>query len=387
MMSTTALLAQQTLDTLQNTGLSKTLSGEFGENRSNGKVYIPANNDLEAIKCWLSRHPIESHTYRSYKREAERLLMWAIVEKQRPLSSLTMVDLAEYREFLKNPQPAERWISSDKHKKRLFAGPLSERSAKLSNTLIGGLFKFLVEQNYLEHNPHKGLPRLIDSHRGAIDINRSLTEKEWAFILHRLNKFDDPTKDHRAFCKQCRVRFIILFLYLTGLRIHELAQAKVGDIVKVERKTGRQIWLNVLGKGNKWREVPIAPSLMADLDELYVLITGRSCYADKNHPLIPPLNKRKSDAELTEAAIHKILKAFFNEVSDELMNTDHELANKLIFASAHWLRHTHGTHAVSQNIPLPILRDNMGHSNIAVTSQYIHSHKDERHDAFVGFLD
>jgi len=376
-----------TLATLHQTSVSSTLSGEFGENRSSGKVYIPAGNDFEAIQCWLSRHPEETHTHRSYKREAERLLMWSIVEKKCPLSSLTMVDLADYREFLKNPQPAEHWISRDPSKNKPFTGPLAPRSVRLADTIIASLFKFLVEQNYLEHNSHKGLPKLTDTMRGAIDINRSLSEKEWRYILKRLNRSEGLIEGSKAHCLQRRARFIVLFLYATGLRIHELANAIVSDIVKIDRDGSTQIWLNVLGKGKKWREVPISEALMTDLDDLYLLITGHSCYADKSKPLIPSIQKRKNDTTLTPKAIHNILKAFFKDASDELMEGDREFANKILQASAHWLRHTHGTHAISQNISLPILRDNMGHSNIAVTSQYIHSHKDERHDALVGMLD
>jgi len=54
-------------------------------------------------------------------------------------------------------------------------------------------------------------------------------------------------------------------------------------------------------------------------------------------------------------------------------------------ASAHWLRHTHGSLAVDRNIPLTMIRDNLGHSNIATTSSYVHSDNDARHEAFDDF--
>ena len=51
-------------------------------------------------------------------------------------------------------------------------------------------------------------------------------------------------------------------------------------------------------------------------------------------------------------------------------------------ASAHWLRHAHGSTAVDRNIPLTMIRDNLGHSSIATTSHYVHADKDARHEAF-----
>ena len=36
--------------------------------------------------------------------------------------------------------------------------------------------------------------------------------------------------------------------------------------------------------------------------------------------------------------------------------------------SPHWLRHCHGSHAIDRKAPLTVVRDTLGHSNIAVTN-------------------
>ncbi|WP_302059383.1 hypothetical protein, partial [Paraburkholderia sp. CNPSo 3274] len=46
------------------------------------------------------------HTARAYGREAERLLLWAVVERRLPLSSLTAEDATAFRTFLRRPAPA-----------------------------------------------------------------------------------------------------------------------------------------------------------------------------------------------------------------------------------------------------------------------------------------
>lgn len=60
--------------------------------------------DLQAVPVW-------SAIRGAYRREAERLLLWAIVAKGKRLSSLNTLDSAEYLDqFLRDPQPAERRI-------------------------------------------------------------------------------------------------------------------------------------------------------------------------------------------------------------------------------------------------------------------------------------
>ena len=53
----------------------------------------------------------------------------------------------------------------------------------------------------------------------------------------------------------------------------------------------------------------------------------------------------------------------------------------LASASAHWLRHTAGSHMTDQQVDLRYVRDNFGHQSISTTSGYLHSEEDARHEA------
>jgi hypothetical protein len=70
---------------------------------------LDASNDYEAIHAWLSLHESPA-TQRTYRKEAERLILWAIVERHRALSSLTTEDAVAYRAFLRRPTPHARWV-------------------------------------------------------------------------------------------------------------------------------------------------------------------------------------------------------------------------------------------------------------------------------------
>ena len=163
--------------------------------------------------------------------------------------------------------------------------------------------------------------------------------------------------------------------------MHELAKVVIGDIVKIERSGNTQYWLKVIGKGNKYREVPVPTALIQIIDETYSRLTSESWRTvPKTLPLIPRI-RAQSVLPLKPLAIHKVLKAFFAEIAASSPETDAEASEKLTRASTHWLRHTHGTHAVDMDIPLTVVWDNLGHSNIAITSQYVHADKDARHSA------
>lgn len=45
--------------------------------------------------------------------------------------------------------------------------------------------------------------------------------------------------------------------------------------------------------------------------------------------------------------------------------------------SAHWLRHSHASHALDRGANIALVRDTLGHSSLAVTSRYTHAKPNE----------
>lgn len=58
------------------------------------------------MQTWLSLHELPS-TQRAYRKDAERLILWAILERGHALSSLTTEDSIAYPAFLRHPLEAE----------------------------------------------------------------------------------------------------------------------------------------------------------------------------------------------------------------------------------------------------------------------------------------
>jgi hypothetical protein len=76
------------------------LSGRQGTNRAAGHRQISADTDRQAVLAWLARCADSPNTLANSRREAERLLLWALIEAGKPLSSLTHEDLLRYQRFL-----------------------------------------------------------------------------------------------------------------------------------------------------------------------------------------------------------------------------------------------------------------------------------------------
>ena len=365
------------------------LDGRQGRNRAAAEPFIPLAHDLAAIGAWLALYPTVSHTVRSYQREAERLLLWSITVQNKALSSLDATDFAAYRSFLRDPQPADAWVGPPRakgHKQwKPFTGPLSARSAQHAETLLSSLFDFLVQQRYLQHNPISALPRLKAPVDQARAMNRAFSPSHWVLIMAAAEQAV-LERTGQAQRQALRTQLILHLAYATGLRLSELSQATVGDILAVERHGHRQAWLSVLGKGQKLRQVPLPPSTFTILAKLYQTLTGGELRRQAPEtPLIPDLHDTRKG--ITSSAIYKTLKAFFGSVAQGCEKTDPEAAIRLAQASTHWLRHTHGSRAAAQGIPLVMIRDNLGHASLATTSQYLHIEADARYEAFESLID
>lgn len=121
--------------------LSAALDGSLGTNRASGRHrQIAADTDVEAVRLWLAEYTA-SHTLRSYRKEVIRLLLWATQALGKPLSSLTREDFLLYERFL--AAPTADWTDPDRPRKgstrRLFEGPLSERSRHQALGILSGL--------------------------------------------------------------------------------------------------------------------------------------------------------------------------------------------------------------------------------------------------------
>ncbi|NYH14224.1 integrase [Paraburkholderia bryophila] len=283
----TALIALRPLDVLE---LPADLDGSDGTNRAHGHAQIAARDDLNAVRAWLARVADKKTTFENYRKEAERLLLWALVQLGKPLSSLTHEDLQLFREFLKDPQPRSRWVADGgrkfpRHDPRWlpFYGALAASSQRQAMVIINALFAWLVEAGYLAGNP-LSLSRQR-THRTKPRITRYLDRELWQEVKLHIDSLPKDTPRERE--RYLRARWLLTLFYLGGLRISEVSGNTMGCFFCRRDADGHERWwLEVLGKGDKEGLVPASAEMIVEL--------GR--YRRERGPVRPALTARRHAA-------------------------------------------------------------------------------------------
>jgi integrase/recombinase XerD len=255
----------------------------------------------------------------STRRSLEEFAQWCGARKN--LTQWRAVDLALISEYL-----------ADRKK----AG-LSASSIKLIVVALKIFFRHLATQRTIRRDPSEALtlPR----------IERYLPETLNELQVEQLIESID-TKANLGL----RDRALVELLYASGLRISELANARL------ENFSPEEGILRVTGKGNKTRLVPVGRKA-CDAVASYL--------AGERVKLVKPrsgseifLSERGT--RLTTARIWQIVKK----------HARHSGLETNIYP--HLLRHSFATHLLSNGADLRIIQEMLGHADISTTQVYTH---------------
>jgi site-specific recombinase XerD len=96
------------------------------------------------MRAWIAARAGSPLTAKAYEREAERFILWIVLERNKALSEAGAEDCRAYMDFLKEVPVA--WISR-RHVPRLapgwtpFSGQLSVGSQQQAIVIVNGLFQ------------------------------------------------------------------------------------------------------------------------------------------------------------------------------------------------------------------------------------------------------
>lgn len=314
------------------------------------------------------------------------MLLWAVLERGKALSSLSVEDCAAYRDWLsilgrtEDSQwpfrvPQSSWLGEKgtaRHKQgwKPFDGALSANSVKFAITIVSNLFEWLVMVQYCSFNPWSGVSKSLvassDESAPDVEFMRAFSVGQWDYLTNYLAS--RPTTKQTE-----RLRFVLPFAYTTGLRISELVDASVGRIytMPLSDELGVRWMLKVLGKGNKWRAVPVPSDAVSALG-IYFESRGLNPDILSNPSDTPLIASETSTLAITTSALAKSLRSFFGDVGKAL-KAEGKLIEAKAFerATVHWLRHTCGSHlALSGDVPLNVVQRLLGHASLQTTSIY-----------------
>ncbi|MDD1011029.1 tyrosine-type recombinase/integrase [Pseudomonas shahriarae] len=340
---------------------------------------IQANSDIEAAAIWLKTTATNLKTRRVMRKEVERFILWALHTRGKQLSQINVMDVSDYAAFLADPQPREVWVSETKYPRhheqwRPFAGPLSLSSQRYALVQIGSMYTWMVKGGRLKGNPVALVRKPEVPHDNT--IKRLLPEEGIALAFEAIGLTKSPRK-------RARDHFMLSLFYLTGVRTFE---GTTSNMSSIHRSASGTWWLTVLGKRNKFRDVPISDELYQDL-QLYREAFGlpRDIPSKDPTPLLLAANSKLKRAH-TSTVLKAVIDIMTRAAGLAIQREQFELADRLAEATTHWLRHSCFSHLAKATGDLVMIKSLAGHSKMETTSRYLHTENDELHAGVVQTL-
>jgi integrase/recombinase XerD len=374
--------------------LASSPSGSRQNEFERNAVLVDANDDSQITQAFVQKYRTRPSTERAFRKEVTRFLFWCKLQGL-TYSKVRTSHLSQYLEFcatvgkrypqfvgpvvpqfLSNGMPNPKW--------KPFLRSLTPQGVSYASVVLQTFFKYMCDAKYLYGNPWKLLsddekrpaPQLAAADRALVIQTKSLSSDAVRILLQEIDDLRYGSELEQK--HQPRASFLFRFLFCTGARRSELANAKMTDIK--ELSPGRFAW-KVIGKGNKEGWVALGPNLIEHFKQ-FRLSLGLAALPqpDEKGPLIPDV--RNTNRPLTGDAIYKIVKSTLILIADKLELSHPTVAAQLLKATTHWTRHTFGTELAKRNSPF-LTRDQMRHSSMSTTDIYTQSDVDQRFEAVI----
>ncbi len=237
---------------------------------------------------------------------------------------------------------------------------ISARTVGLHLSALSGFCRYLIKENLLKSNPvrlvakPKAGKRLPEFYRNdAMDEYFNMT----SYVLNRdeLDFFiaNHDTESGRVMYEQRLARLIISLLYGLGIRRAELIGLNIENV-----DFGRKV-VNVRGKGDKSRKIPIIASLCEEI-LLYLEAVEAMCGGKRSlkEPLLVTCRGRRLYPNYVDRAVKSEL-GYIKGITGR--------------KSPHVLRHSLATELMNEGTDINSIKELLGHSSLAATQVYTHS--------------
>jgi integrase/recombinase XerD len=212
-----------------------------------------------------------------------------------------------------------------------------QRPASINRSLVSlkRYFRWAKQKQFMGHDP--SAPVKLVGQEGVAP--RHLDDQEERGLMTAVTK-EGTLRD----------RVLIVLLLHTGLRASEICHLRLNQI-KLSKRSGS---LEVIGKRNKYREVPLNTTARNVLEEYLSTLPSQTIF------LFP---SDKTKGPLSERMLGYIIKKYADGA-------------KLIDVSPHDLRHRFG-YRMAESVPLHRLAQIMGHDSLDTTKLYIQGTKQD----------
>ena len=274
------------------------------------------------------------HTQKTYAGLLKKFTEWAA---QNSLSEWRQVELRHLMAFLQHER--ERTLANEPKES---TKRLSSESVYLEIAALRAFYRFAENEKLLPLNvaENLSLPRRWKR------LPKALTNSEIEKLLT-----PEQALTPQSLCDQA----ILELAYASGLRLSELRNLRLEQL---HLEAG---FINVIGKGNKERVVPVGRKAVDALDRY--LESGRPKLVTPRSPanvFITGTDKRKRGTAFASVTMWKRIK-------DRVRRTGVERN-----ITPHMLRHSFATHLIENGADLRVIQEMLGHASISTTQVYTH---------------
>lgn len=212
---------------------------------------------------------------------------------------------------------------------------------------LKSLFKYLLRNDVIKTNP----AALVSSPKKEKRLPVVLEKEEVLGLIQSVPETDALT---------VRDKTMLMLLYAGGIRVSEMTGL---DFRNVDLKSGV---LNVVGKGNKERIVPIGDRAKQMLNKYLTYRKELDCpRGDKQALFITKSGKRIQD---------RMVRYILNKYIAAMAIQKH--------VSPHTLRHTFATHLLQNGAGIRVIQEILGHSSLSTTQIYTHLTVDKLKESY-----
>jgi integrase/recombinase XerD len=269
------------------------------------------------------------HTQRTYAALLNKFTTWAATQK---LTEWDQVTLAHLMSFLQHER--ERALENEPKES---TRRLSSESVYLEIAALRAFYRFAENEKLLPTNvaENLSLPRRWKR------LPKALTDAEIEQLLE-----PEPTETPHTLCDQA----ILELAYASGLRLAELKNLRLEQL---HLDAG---FINVIGKGNKERVVPVGKAATSALNRF--IEAGRPKLVTPRSPATVFLTTRGTPFASVTLWLRIKTRARRAGISRNI--------------TPHMLRHSFATHLLEHGADLRVIQELLGHANISTTEIYTH---------------
>ncbi|QSX35293.1 hypothetical protein JYB87_08920 [Shewanella avicenniae] len=353
------------------------------------------------------------NTFRSYRRDVEKLLLWSWFIKQASVTTLRPSDLLDMVRFYTNPPPV--WCNANQIKRFIdhtinpaWRPCIANRPAPTQSSIkamlasISAFYQFLVDDAEIAMgNPAlSARKRSIASAAPTQEISTKLftaTQVQYLTLASRNMAQLNPIKWAKA-------RFAVALLFHRYLRISEISrhtvrgwQSYTPTMGCFQRVSGNWFFHIPAGtsKNNKSDLITVPPELLEELKLYRRQIAAQTGLALPDLPApeesIPLLPKILVNGQIRDGLSVRAVRYLMQEVFDfaaELLLKDaqkspdsEELiaeAHGMKAATVHWLRHSGISTDLAEGRNTVHVRDDARHVDLSTTNIYTHTDLQDR---------